>query len=174
MALNVHQLLLKTVAAVVLVAAVTTSAVTYLDVRNSPQRPVVSMKCARHEDGATESGTPCIIWQPSLMQLMARPEFYDGKLVEVVGFVHFEFEGDGLSLHREDNEQHRHQNAIGLSPDYRISDGRIVIVGIDADACQDTYALVRGRFDAHGFGHKGMSRGGIYEVSMCEAIVALP
>jgi hypothetical protein len=40
----------------------------------------------------------------SLVRLMATPEKYDGKAVQVVGFLRLEFEGNGLYLHQEDYE----------------------------------------------------------------------
>jgi hypothetical protein len=51
----------------------------------------------------------------SLVQLLATPEKYDGSLVRVVGFVHLEFEGDALYLHREDFERMLLSNSLDLS-----------------------------------------------------------
>jgi hypothetical protein len=40
----------------------------------------------------------------TLVQLIATPEKFDGKLIRVIGFLRLEFEGDVLYLHREDYE----------------------------------------------------------------------
>ena len=48
----------------------------------------------------------------SLVQLIATPERYDGKLVSVVGFLAFGFEGDWLSLHKEDYDNGIGANAV--------------------------------------------------------------
>ena len=44
----------------------------------------------------------CVLWGPSLVELIARPELYDGRRVRVIGFVNFEFEGDAIFLSSED------------------------------------------------------------------------
>jgi hypothetical protein len=49
----------------------------------------------------------------SLVQLIANPSVYQGKLVRVIGFCQLEFEGDALFLHREDFEQGLTKNALG-------------------------------------------------------------
>jgi hypothetical protein len=50
----------------------------------------------------------------SLIQLIANPEKYDGKQVEVIGFLRLEFEGNALFLHQEDYEHRICRNAIGI------------------------------------------------------------
>lgn len=40
----------------------------------------------------------------SMVQLIANPEKFDGKLIRIIGFLRLEFEGDALYLHREDYE----------------------------------------------------------------------
>ena len=50
-----------------------------------------------------------------MIELIANPEKFDGKRVFVSGFVHFEFEGNGLYLHEEDFVDALWSNGIGLS-----------------------------------------------------------
>lgn len=38
----------------------------------------------------------------TLVQLIATPEKFDGKLIRVIGFLRLEFEGNVFYLHRED------------------------------------------------------------------------
>jgi len=48
----------------------------------------------------------------SLLQLIATPERYDGKLVAVTGFLCLEFEGNILYLHEEDYKQKIPKNGV--------------------------------------------------------------
>lgn len=50
----------------------------------------------------------------SLIQLIANPEKYDGKQVQVVGFLRLEFEGNALYLHEDDFKNGIYGNAIGI------------------------------------------------------------
>ncbi len=52
--------------------------------------------------------------QTSLVRLIAIPEPYDKSVVRVPGFLHMEFEGNALYLHREDYERRLYQNAVAL------------------------------------------------------------
>ena len=51
----------------------------------------------------------------SMVELLANPEKYSGKLVSVVGFVSFEFEGTAIYLHKEDYENMLIRNSYWLS-----------------------------------------------------------
>ena len=51
----------------------------------------------------------------SMIELIANPEKFDGKRVFVNGFVHFEFEGNGLYFHEEDYHNDLRQNGLTLS-----------------------------------------------------------
>jgi hypothetical protein len=58
----------------------------------------------------------CTIYGPSLIALIARPELYDGKVVRVIGFVRFEFEGNALYLSRLDYENAVSRNGLWIDP----------------------------------------------------------
>ena len=47
-----------------------------------------------------------------MVQLIATPEKFDGKTIQVVGFLRLEFEGNALYLHREDYDHGIYRNAI--------------------------------------------------------------
>ena len=76
----------------------------------------------------------------SLIELIANPAKYDGKLVRVFGFIHLEFEEEAIYLHREDYEKKLFTNAVH----------------VDIDTCKargsgnfnNGYAEVEGRFVA--------------------------
>jgi hypothetical protein len=63
---------------------------------------------------AAELGRPMKV---SLVQLLATPERFDGKEVQVAGFVQLEFESTVLYLHREDHGAQLLQNSLWLSQD---------------------------------------------------------
>jgi hypothetical protein len=94
-----------------------------------------------------------------MMALLGSPADYDGKLVVTYGYVHFEFEGDSVYLHKEDFDHRLITNSLWISLEE----------GVKAEGCQDSYALIYGRFVAGFRGHMGMNPGEIAEVTRCEA-----
>ncbi|MGH7512435.1 MAG: hypothetical protein ACREOQ_05855 [Gemmatimonadales bacterium] len=106
----------------------------------------------------------CVLWGPSLVELVTRPELYDGKPVRVIGFVNLEFEGNGLYLHEDDWRHAIYRNGVwidppqGLDPD---SDGTNVPVNRQ-------YVLVEAVFDANDHGHLGMWSGRLRKVTRFE------
>ena len=57
-------------------------------------------------------GEPCSLYDASIVELIATPEMFDGKRVRTVGFVHLEFEGNGLYLHKEDWTHSLYRNGL--------------------------------------------------------------
>jgi hypothetical protein len=96
----------------------------------------------------------------SMIELLANPPKFDGKVVMVKGFLRLEFEGNGLYLHKEDFDQSLTENALwvnvgNISPE-------------TARSVSDKYVLLVGKFDAHGHGHMGLFGGEIGSVSRLE------
>ena len=87
----------------------------------------------------------------SLIQLIARPDDYDGEYVRVKGFYRYEHEGTALYLHREDYEHGVYSNGLWIS--------------LDAPEAGMTYQLVEGRFNAKNRGHEGLWSGAIESVT---------
>jgi hypothetical protein len=106
-------------------------------------------------DGSpTSTCTPRVM---SLVQLLASPERFDGKRVRVIGFVHLEFEGDAVYLHREDFERGLNPNglSVGFRPDlYR-----------RGATFNDRYVLLEGTFRARG---GWLSDGAITDISSAD------
>src|SRR4051794_9260646 len=80
----------------------------------------------------------CRLYVASFIQLIARPEAYDGKRIVVRGFVNLEFEGNALYLSEELRRYGNTRDAVWLdvtniSPPPRFRQG---------------YALVEGMFKA--------------------------
>ena len=50
----------------------------------------------------------------SLIQLISNPKKYDGKVIEVIGFLSLEFEGQALYLQKEDYEYFNRKNGVSI------------------------------------------------------------
>ncbi|MCU1301439.1 MAG: hypothetical protein JWQ87_1723 [Candidatus Sulfotelmatobacter sp.] len=96
----------------------------------------------------------------TLVQLIANPERFDGKLIRVIGFLRLEFEGDVLYLHREDYE-----NAI-------LGDGIWVdvtpAIAKEKTTLNMNYVLLEGVFSSSDRGHMGMWSGAIKQIRRSE------
>jgi len=95
----------------------------------------------------------------SLIQLIASPEKYEGKLVAITGFVHLEFEGNGIYLHKDDYQYGLHKNGLWLN-----SNG---CKSRDGKKFSEGYAYVIGRFTSTRHGHMGLWSGEIQDVKSC-------
>jgi hypothetical protein len=96
----------------------------------------------------------------TLVQLIANPEKFDGRLVRVIGFLRLEFEGNVLYLHREDYE-----NAIlgdGIWVDVTPS------ITKQSATLNTNYVLLEGVFSARDRGHMGMWSGTIKQIRRAE------
>ena len=93
----------------------------------------------------------------SLVQLIANPSEYHGKLVRVIGFCRLEFEGDALFLHREDFEQGLTKNAVWLDVGWPVPE--------NYRGLSDRYVLVEAIFDAEEHGHMGLFSGELKKVT---------
>jgi hypothetical protein len=100
-------------------------------------------------------GGPCVLWDPSLIALIARPELFDGKHVRVIGFANFEFEGNGLYVSREDWQQNILRNGVWIVPPSPTPRGKRP----DPRLPNRQYVLVEATFHAGSGGHMGMWSG---------------
>jgi hypothetical protein len=73
----------------------------------------------------------------SLVQLLATPEKFDGKLVRIVGFLVLDSEGDGLYLHKEDFANGIDSNAVLIERTQKMLEDRenlefsyVLLVGV--------------------------------------------
>ncbi len=93
----------------------------------------------------------------SMVQLIATPEKYDGKFVRVIGVGNLEFEGDCISLSKEDLK-YGVGNSIWIELDGTISYD-------EAAQYNGEYVIVEGVFDKDDCGHMDMFRGSIKNIS---------
>jgi RNA polymerase sigma factor (sigma-70 family) len=98
----------------------------------------------------------------SLLQLIATPDAFDGKHVQIFGFVRIEHEGTSIYLHREDSDHRLHKNGLWLvASDVPAEDSKEALV-------KDRYALIEGRFTAKRKGHRDLWSGSIEEIIRME------
>jgi hypothetical protein len=96
----------------------------------------------------------------SILQLIATPKTFDGKTVRVVGFLHLEFEGNELYLHKVDYDNSIYFNGIWVDLN---RDEMKAKMSLDLK-----YVLVTGIFDATKRGHNGLSSGTISKIQNIE------
>ena len=112
-----------------------------------------------------DTSNHCTLWGPALVELIARPELYDGKRVRVIGFVNFEFEGNGLYVSREDFQRSISRNGVWVDPPVRFKS--------DSAPSQvypnQHYVLLEGTFNARHTGHMGMWSGAIERVTRLDS-----
>jgi hypothetical protein len=82
----------------------------------------------------------------SIVQLIANPEQYDGRLVVLTGFVHFAYEADAIYLHRDDYEWSIYRNGLSLG---RGGEGAVHLDESDLTFLQNQYVRVVARFRAN-------------------------
>src|SRR6266496_3204931 len=103
----------------------------------------------------------CTLWGPSLVELIARPELYDGKRVRVIGFVNFEFEGNALYISKEDWQRGITRNGLWIEAPTRLETDS----GPSKVQPNQRYVLLAGTFNAHNPGHLGLWSGAIEHVT---------
>ena len=117
---------------------------------------MLSMRCM-----LVDGNQRCILWHPSLLELIARPEAYDGKRVRVIGFVNFEFEGNAIYLSSSDWEHQVVANSVWVDPP----------AGFESDSGpakkqpNRRYVILDGTFNAHKRGHLGLVSGGLEHIT---------
>jgi hypothetical protein len=92
----------------------------------------------------------------SLIRLIATPESYDGRVVQVVGFLRLEFEGNALYIHEEDYKNGITKNAVWVVRNAKVNDR--------AEALNMHYVMLLGTFDAGRHGHMNLFGGSITDI----------
>ncbi len=110
------------------------------------------LRCA-----ALDADGRCSLYDSSVIQLIARPDLFDGKRVRVIGYIHLEFEGNGIYVRREDLVRRIHGNGLWVA----FSDA-------PPDGCQDRYVVIQGIFRARHHGHMGLWSGAITDITRCD------
>ena len=98
--------------------------------------------------------------QVSMLQLIASPEKFDGKVIQVVGFLRLEFEGNMLYAHQEDYEHRIFKNALWVVRNSRIDQ--------NAQKLDQRYVIIIGTFDASHKGHESLASGTITNITAAD------
>jgi hypothetical protein len=111
----------------------------------------------------TESSRPATKFPElvSLIQLTSTPTTFDGEVVQVVGFLRIEFEGNALYLHKEDFEQRISKNSVWVSLDAKSQDA--------AAKLNMQYVILIGTFDASNKGHMSMNSEALLRIEQISA-----
>ena len=96
----------------------------------------------------------------SLVQLIANPKDYDGKVVRMIGYVRLEFEGNAIYLHQDDYKHGITKNGLWIDV---TDDMRKRQADID-----QKYVLLEGTFNARDRGHMGLWTGSVQKITRCQ------
>ena len=102
----------------------------------------------------------------TMIQLIATPERYHGKLVRVVGVGNLEFEGNAIYLSKDDIS-YQVYNAVWLD-----FDNNTTLSYAEAKKHNGKYVIVEGIFDKDHSGHMGLFHGAITNISRYELNLA--
>ncbi len=91
----------------------------------------------------------------SFMKLIANSEKYNGKMIQMIGYLHLEFEGNAIYFHKEDYENCISENAFWVSFPESITNKA------DIMKYSDKYVIIIGTFNMNDTGHMGLFGGSI-------------
>ena len=98
----------------------------------------------------------------SLVKLIANPEKYDGKILQIIGYLNLEFEGNAVYLHKEDYENGLTKNGFWVDFSGPIKENKKL-------DCSKKYVIIVGRFDMQRTGHMSLFGGTIKDISRLDA-----
>jgi hypothetical protein len=93
----------------------------------------------------------------SVIQLISTPELFDGQSVRVIGFLHLEFEGDAVYVHRDDFDHLIEKNSVAVE----LSDAQARTWG----KLNNHYVIIEGRFSSNAKGHLGARSGSLQNLT---------
>ena len=112
----------------------------------------------------------CVLWNPSLRELIDERDAYHGRRVRVTGYVNFEFEGNGLYVSRDDWQHRRYANGVWINPPRGFESGS----GPAPDSPNRRFVLVEATFRADRRGHFSLWSGSLQDVTRIEPRDSLP
>ena len=129
--------------------------------KTDPSALLLKTRCDLFDQARQE----CLLWGPSLLELITRPEIYDGRRVRVIGFVNFEFEGNALYLSRTDWENGLTRSAVWIDP----PPGFKSDWGPARAQPNRRYVIVEATFKAGRRGHVNLFSGALEEVTRLDS-----
>jgi hypothetical protein len=95
----------------------------------------------------------------SIIELIANPEKFDGREIQVVGYVQLLIEGTAVYLSETDARHGIMKNGLWLD---------VPPAGSPFGACHGKYSCVRGTFSAADHGHMAAFSGALHEITRLE------
>lgn len=122
-----------------------------------------TFNCCSQSKGENEDELTMVIpddeYNISLVRLIATPEKYDGKTIQIIGYLNLEFEGNAVYLHQEDYEKSLSKNSFWVDFSKEIKSKT------DIMKYNKKYVIIVGRFNLKSKGHMGMFGGSIENIS---------
>ena len=106
----------------------------------------------------TVSSDTSVIKDVSIIALIANPQLYNHSKVRVIGYLHLEFEGNCIYLHKEDCKNAISKNALWVD---LISREKMRSL----QKFSDHYVIIEGIFNADDKGHMEMNSGTVTNIS---------
>lgn len=103
--------------------------------------------------------TPWEEYDISIIRLIATPEKYDGKQIQVIGYLNLKFEGNAIYLHREDYEKSLERNGFWVRFSDKISKEK------NLNNFSGKYVIIAGTFRMSSHGHMGLFGGEIENIT---------
>ena len=108
------------------------------------------IRCAR-----VDTSNQCTLYSPSLLELFAHPNRYQGKRVRVWGYVRLEFETTAIYLSKDAHDARVTQEALWI---------RLLTSYAASEKSRSGPAYVEGIFDGRERGHFSLYVGGLVDV----------
>jgi hypothetical protein len=119
----------------------------------------VSLRAQTHSVTCNDSVISSEDYSVSLVRLIATPEKYHGKWVQVVGYLNLEFEGNAIFLHQEDYETANLKNGIWVNVPKDLK------TKLSLQDYSKHYVIMSGCFDMNSTGHFGMFGGELNNIN---------
>lgn len=98
----------------------------------------------------------------SLIKLVSNPEKFHNQPIQIIGFLHLEFEGNAIYINELDYKHSIRKNGFWVSFKNKELQKK-------AFELNDKYVLIEGVFDAENFGHMGMWSGEIKNITRIDS-----
>lgn len=99
-----------------------------------------------------------------LIRLIANPEEYNGKMIQVAGYLHLEFEGNALYLHENDFKHNIYENSFWVNFSDKLREGKNIM------DYNNKYVYIIGTFNMNFKGHLDMFGGSIDNIVRLSAM----
>ncbi len=127
---------------------------------------ISNLSCAQKDNSKNDEDKYIDIlsknYNVSLIKLISNPEKYHNKPIQVVGYLHLEFEGNAIYINELDYKHSLNKNGFRVS--FKNKD-----LMAKAMKLNDKYVLIEGVFDAENTGHMGLWNGEIKNITRIDS-----